>query len=360
MSVLTSNIRIFPEKELSALDMAELMNASIIGSTILHGCNVSLDSGKLTMSSGRIVMHGRLAVITGGELEAPSDGMSSTVVKRHLMAVCDLQASTPFYLKVLTSREYNSVLTAAEQYSDTNFNPSSGVRYLDFGVATVASGRFTAWSPVADAFKRKNLNFHKTEIENTIKSKESALNTKINNVLDSGNTSNSVTTNKSWINYLKKRSHAVEKFQAETKSTASIKGNANIDIAANGLVTVNFRKERGSRIIVMGSGGGSGAIDMTVAEIFLKPNGTIVDEHGANTVPYTSAKDKYGVPTTINNVDWTPFGIVAVNFSGTNSNNCVVAGMGISGNHAYVKVRNIGSSKASVSVAIRVLYICAE
>ena len=360
MSV-TANIHIYPEKEMSALDMATLMNASIIGSTVLHGCRVTCSSGKLHMSSGRIVINGRLAVIQGGDFDAPSDAMSSATVNRHLMAVCDLTASSsPFYVKVLSNSEYSRIVSDANETTDTSFNPSSGIKYLDFGTAAIRSGSFTSWTPKSGSFDYKTLKYHKDELEKTITSKESALNTKINNVLDSGNTGNSVATNKSWVNYLKKRSHAVGKFQAETKSTASIKGNANIDIAANGLVTVNFRKERGSRIIVMGSGGGSGAIDMTVAEIFLKPNGSIVDEHGANVMPYTSTKDKYGVPTTINNVDWTPFGIVAVNFSGTNSNNCVVAGMGISGNHAYVKVRNIGSSKASISVAIRVLYICAE
>lgn len=340
-----ASIHIFPAREMLALDMAELMNASIIGSTILQGCGVTINTstGVLSMEPGRIVIYGRLGVVAGGTFDIPSDALGTSAITRHLMAVCDLSAEEPFYVKVLTTAEYNTVTTRADSYTDENYNVSSGIRYLDLGTATMASGRFTKWTPNTSNTKIKNLEAVKKE-----------LNDRIDKVLDSGNTSNSVATNKSWINYLKKRSHTVSKFQSETKQVAGI------TVAAGGVTTVRFRKERGSKTYVLSGGGGSAVIDNTIAELWIKPDGTIVDQHGASGSGYIEAKDKYGVPTTINNVDWTAFGILAVGVSGTNANNCVVNAFGISGNYAYVRLRNIGSAKATLTVAIRVLQICEE
>lgn len=344
MSV-NASIHIFPARELLALDMAELMNASIIGSTILQGCGISRNSstGVLSMEPGRIIIHGRLGVVEGGTFDIPSDALGTSSVSRHLMAVCDLRAQNPFYVKVLTVSEYNAVTTDAKSYTDEGFNVGSGIRYLDLGTATIASGRFTNWTPNKENIKIKNLEAVKKE-----------LNDRIDDVLDSKDSSNSVATNKSWINYLQKRSHTVTKFQSETKQVAGI------TVAAGGVTTVRFRKERGSKTYVMSGGGGSTVIDNNIAELWIKPDGTVIDQHDASRSGYIEAKDKYGVPTTINNVDWTAFGILAVGISGTNSNNCVVNAFGISGSYAYVRLRNVGTAKATLTVAIRVLQICEE
>lgn len=353
---MNADIRIFPAKELAALDMAELMDAALIkDGGILQGCGLSVTpQHELQITSGRIIIKGRLAVVTGGLISRPS-GITRTQTC-YVCAICDLLAANPFTIEILKSGDYDAVLARADGFSDRAFNVNSGVHVFTMGTVVIdPSVGVTSVTATTDRYAK---NHHALdEALKPVNNNIAAANTAISKLRDSGNSSNSVATNKSWINYLVKRSHIVTKFQSELKKYEK---NGQVTVSGKGMITVRFRVERGSKNYVVSSGSGGATIDNTIAELWVKEDGTVINQHGATTPGYIQAKDKYGVPTTINNVDWTPFGILAINVSGTNSDNCIINSFGISGNYAYVKIRNTGTAKATLTVALRVLHICAE
>lgn len=348
---MNADIRIFPASELSDLDMAELMDAALIDNGVLQGCELSVNGNELLIASGRLIIKGRLAVVTSGQIERPNGVLSRQTC--HVCAVCDLNADPPFTIVNLRQGDYDTLVSRAAGYSDTEFNVGSGVAIFELGTSVVdPTVGVVSVAPVT-ANSGKNLPRLDAKIA-TVNQRIDDSNTEIEKVKANGTTSTSLASLNSWVNYLKKRSHKVTKFISETKQVAGI------TVAAGGVTTVRFRKERGSKTYVMSGGGGSAVIDNTIAELWIKPDGTVIDQHGASGTGYIEAKDSYGVPTTINNIDWTAFGILGVGVSGTNANNCVVNAFGISGNYAYVRLRNIGSAKATLTVAIRVLQICEE
>ncbi len=116
---VTAEIKVFPGKEMKALDMAEALEGAFVTYyCILQGCEVSLNNGKLNVTSGSIIIKGRVAAVTGGEIdEYPSVSSTSTL---HLLAVCDLAADTPFYIRLFSQSEYETL--AARRDSVTDFN----------------------------------------------------------------------------------------------------------------------------------------------------------------------------------------------------------------------------------------------
>lgn len=154
MSNVSAEIKVHPGKELLALDFAEIMDASLINSGIIQGCAITLESGVLKMASGRIMIKGRLGLITGGDIELPT---ISTEADCKLLAVCDLRADTPFYVRLVSNAEYETLSADADRYQDT-FNVGNGVAFVDLGTAHVnpASGVVTRWTPSANAVVKKD------------------------------------------------------------------------------------------------------------------------------------------------------------------------------------------------------------
>lgn len=362
---MNADIRIYPAEELSALDMAELMDAALIVDGVLQGCGLFVQNNELYVTSGRIIIKGRLGVITGGMIERPSGVLSRQTC--HICAVCDLVAENPFTIQNLKQGDYDELVSRASGYSDRTFNVDNGVAIYKIGTSVVdPSVGVVSATPVsyfsgknADKFQTlvNTVNNNATAAQTNLNNAVTAINSTISGVRDSGSSTLSLATLNSWINYLKKRAHAVGKFEGQVKSSNQY-SNIAIKVPANGSTTVNFRKEHDSRMYVVESG--SGGSTASYAVIYIKPDGTIVFENAGTQPSYTPVYDRYGVPTSVNSVVWEPFGVLGISISGTNATNCVISSYGFSGNHIYVRIRNVGSTQASVNVAIKVLYIRSE
>lgn len=163
---LTTELRIFPNKELFAVDMAEIVNTSVPLSGIIQGCAITLNdvTGTLSIESGRILINGRLGVITeGGTLAAPTvEG--STNVKCHVVAVCNLSSTlSPFTIEIVNQATYEEYAQRRDATRDV-FNVQDGFSYHYLGSVMVnpASGKIKSWTPSvnANAKKKININFN--------------------------------------------------------------------------------------------------------------------------------------------------------------------------------------------------------
>lgn len=163
---LTTELRIFPDKELFAVDMAEIVNASVPLSGVIQGCNITLDdsTGTLAIDTGRILINGRLGVISeGGTLVAPIVEGSSNV-QCHVVAVCNLSSSvTPFTVEIVNQETYEEYQQRRESTRDV-FNVQDGFSYHYLGSVMVnpTSGKIVTWTPSvnANAKKKIDINFN--------------------------------------------------------------------------------------------------------------------------------------------------------------------------------------------------------
>lgn len=135
MAEASIEIKIFPNKEMSSVDMAELMDAALPNTGVIQGCELQLINGIFHISSGRLVVKGRLGVVTGGTIPNPTTLAQSETCWP--MAVCDLSdAEQPFYFLVATSDDLNRLGLDTEDRHPT-FNIDNGVYGLTFGYCTV-------------------------------------------------------------------------------------------------------------------------------------------------------------------------------------------------------------------------------
>lgn len=152
MANVSADIRIYPNKEMFSVDMAEIMDAAILKSGIIQGCTISLTAGTLNITDGRIVIKGRLGVVTGGVIPVPVLDSTATCT---LVAVCDLSSATPFYLALLKPADYATLQSSAD--TTGTFNVSNGIAYVELGTADVnpATGNVTSWTANANATAMK-------------------------------------------------------------------------------------------------------------------------------------------------------------------------------------------------------------
>ena len=151
---LTTDIRVFPQKEMFAIDMAEVLDAVVIYSCIIQGCGITFnpDAGTLTVDSGRILIRGRLCVITeGGDLAAPVVSGTSDVTC-YLVAACNLSTVNPFSVEIITPATYEEYQQRKAASADT-FNVQEGFDFILLGTVVVnpTSGKITTWTPRKDA-----------------------------------------------------------------------------------------------------------------------------------------------------------------------------------------------------------------
>lgn len=138
MSEASIDIRIFPNKEMTSIDMAEIMDAALPNTGVIQGCELQLINGVFHISSGRLVVKGRLGVVTGGTIPNPTTLAQSETCWP--MAVCDLSdAEQPFYFLVATRDDLNRLGLDTEDTEDTHptFNIDNGICGLTFGYCTV-------------------------------------------------------------------------------------------------------------------------------------------------------------------------------------------------------------------------------
>lgn len=157
---MNADIRIYPDKELKAVDMAVMLDALSVIDGVIQGCDVSLTSGHLHIEDGRILIKGRLGVVTAGDIETPTLAASATC---RLLAVCDLAIDSPFYLSLFPATEYDALVERCESISD--FNALNGVAFIELGQAEVdaSTGTVTLWTPntKVSAFRATNPYFEK-------------------------------------------------------------------------------------------------------------------------------------------------------------------------------------------------------
>lgn len=155
MAEASIDIRIFPNKEMTSVDMAEIMDAALPNTGVIQGCELHLVNGVFNIDSGRLVVGGRLGVVTGGTIPNPTT--LTTTSTCYLLAVCDLSNSeTPFYFKLATVDELDQLGLSTEDVN-TTFNINSGLRALFFGYCTVnpATGLASDWHALGQATAKK-------------------------------------------------------------------------------------------------------------------------------------------------------------------------------------------------------------
>lgn len=170
MSDVSAEIRIFPDKEMLSVDMAEVLDAAMFKSGVIQGCGIHLSGGTLTMDSGRIIIKGRLGVVSAGAIPVPTLSTTSTCT---LVAVCDLQSGeNPFYIALLSPDSYANLQASAD--SGGTFNVSNGIAYVVLGTASVnpSTGNVTSWKAADGASAKKGedaYNDLKTQVDNAVK-----------------------------------------------------------------------------------------------------------------------------------------------------------------------------------------------
>lgn len=149
---MNADIRIYPDKEMKAVDMAVILDALEVADGVIQGCEVSLTSGALSISDGRILIKGRLGVVTAGTIEIPTLAASATC---RLLAVCDLAIDSPFYISLFSAEEYAALVERANSVID--FNGTNGVAFVELGTAEVdaSTGTVTSWSANAKASAKR-------------------------------------------------------------------------------------------------------------------------------------------------------------------------------------------------------------
>lgn len=361
---VTAEIKVFPGKEMKALDMAEALEGAFIAYTcILQGCYVSLNNGKLTVSSGSIMIRGRVATVTGGEIdEYPSVSSTSSL---RLLAVCDLAADTPFYIRLFSQSEYEALV--ARRDSITDFNSGNGVWYMQLGIATFnpATNQITAWSPSPDSdIRQQNRDRYITLMDkvtsndtsvrslitsnvNTINNK---INTNVNTITNKANASHTLLTQKinAWATYLNKRSFASWKFVHEEFIVPSF------TIAAGARTACSFPAIRGTSFSATGIN----------ARTETRPSWS------SFTQTYTTLSDGTQIPLNVDeaSVRYVASGIESVlprnaayRSKGKNATNCVIAGWALNGDdynrRCYIYVRNIGSTEAIIDLTVKLLFV---
>lgn len=148
---LTTDIRIFPQKEIFAVDMAEILDTAVPYSGIIQGCEITFNSaaGTLSIEIGRMLIRGRLCVITErGDLAAPAVTGNENVAC-HLVATCNLSTLNPFNVEIVTPGVYTEYQDQKAALDEATFNTQGGFDFIDLGTAAVnpSSGKIVTWTP---------------------------------------------------------------------------------------------------------------------------------------------------------------------------------------------------------------------
>ena len=167
---MNADIRVYPDKEMKAIDMAEIVGSVQLVNGIIQGCGVSIVQNALHINDGRILINGRLGVVTAGNIELPELEATTTC---YLAAVCDLAVQNPFYIALLTGADKSAIDQKKSQIPD--FNAGNGVDYVILGTASVnpTTHVVSNWTP-----QNATAVSNKTEV-NTLKRDVASLNTTV-------------------------------------------------------------------------------------------------------------------------------------------------------------------------------------
>lgn len=337
---MNAEIRVYPDEELKAVDMAEIVDSLQLADGIIQGCGVEITQNgtALHIDDGRILIRGRLGVVTAGNVELPALEATATC---HLAAVCDLAIENPFYIALLTSAD----LDALEQKKSRvmYFNAGNGVDYVVLGTAVVNPTAHTVsdWTPEnADPVTSKdligdlqqNIDDNVAQINQTAAAQHALLTQKIN----------------AWATYLQNRTSASSRFAVVRFTVPSF------TIPAGGRVDCNFAAIRGTTFRATGTN--------TRAET--RPSWVNF------TQTYTTLSDGTKVPLNVDSAEvrWIALGFssillvnAAYNKKGKNASLCNVNAFGISGGdyarRASVYVYNRGTAEAIIDLVCDLLFV---
>lgn len=353
--MLNAEMKIYPGKEMLALDMAEVLETSVISSGIIQGCGITYSGGTLTLDPGRILIRGRLGYFTGGQI--PTTGISASGTYK-LLAVCDLAAQddSMFYVdffSTATGGDYDSLRNRVEQQNG-HFNSIDGAAFVELGTAMIdsATGNVTAWTPSNTGVKRDSVAYAaiNESITNNVATINRSITNNVNAINTKANTQHTLLTQKinAWATYFNKRTSSSARFINETVIVPSF------TIAAGARVACTFPAIRGTTYKATG----------TNSRTESRPA-------WANfTQTYTTMSDGTKIPL---NVDEAAVRYVALavtnvllsnaayNNKGKNATKCVMAGIGVYGvdydRRGVVYVYNAGTAEAIVDLQVGILYV---
>lgn len=352
---VTADIKVFPGKEMKAVDMAEVLDAcSIANGGIIQGCAITYNqqAQTLSMGSGYILIKGRLAAITGGTIdEYPTLSAESDC---RLLAVCDLTSVTPFYIRLFSSAEYDSISARAAAASD--FNVENGVAFVVLGVAKVnpATNKVTAWTPNATgSIPRKDADTF-LELSSTVSNNDISvrqlITQQINTVNTNANASHNLLTQKinAWATYLRKRTSAYDRFAVVPFTVPSF------TIGAGARVGCTFPAIRGTTFRATG----------TNARTETRPSWTTF------TQTYTTLSDGTQIPLNVDDAEVRYFAIgidqvlasnAAYQNKGKNATNCVISGWSLYGSdydrRCAIYVKNTGTAEAIIDLSVIITFV---
>ena len=180
MAEASIDIRVFPNKEMTSVDFAEMMDTAIFNSGVIQGCETKVENGIFTITSGRIVVGGRLGVVTGGTVPNPTT--LTKTEKCYPLAVCDLSNNdNPFYFIIATAADLARLGLDTED-ENTTFNTENGIKALIFGICDVdpATGLIIqdTYQKWGQATARKGWDWYSV-LDKQITDLESAVNNKL-------------------------------------------------------------------------------------------------------------------------------------------------------------------------------------
>lgn len=335
MSTVSVELRVFPGMEMKAVDMATALDAATIYSGIVQGCEITYNrqTQLLSMAAGRIMIKGRLGVVTAGDLDSYPTLSSPTTCT--LAAVCNLQAQTPFYIRFFTNDEMSALSNLAEQFPD--FNANNGIAWIELGTGTIdpATGKVTSWTPNATGSATSTDLVLYQRLQQTVINNQ----TSINHLLDA------------WVAYLRKRLFSASYFITEEALTVPA-----VKVPAYSKKAINFPAIRGT------------IIRATAINNWTMTPGTIPSyspTYDSNGIPQQAdtatgryvAKAFCGIR--ISDSAYVPSG--SSQACGKNSAYCALAGFFLTGSEAqrkaYIYIKNVTANEAIVDVAVNLMFV---
>lgn len=340
--MLNAEMKIYPGKEMLALDMAEVLETSVINSGIIQGCAITLSGGALTLAPGRILIRGRLGYFSGGQI--PTTGINTSGTYK-LLAVCDLaaQEGSMFYVdffSTATGGDYDTLVNRVNQQNG-HFNSIEGAAFVELGTATIdsATGNVTTWTPsnidvkrdaAAYAAIQQSITDNVNRINQTATAQHTLLTQKIN----------------AWATYLQNRAYAAGRFAVLPFNVPSF------TIPAGQRVACSFPAIWGTTFRATG----------TNARIETRPSWVNF------TQTYTTLSDGTKIPLNVDSdrVRYIAIGVTGITFTnaaynnkGKNASKCVVGSFNIAGNdydrRVYIYPQNIGKEEAIIDISCTVL-----
>lgn len=359
---MNASIKIYPDAEMLAADMAEVLRAALMDSYVIQGCELSVTGGTVAITSGRIVIKGRLAEVTGGNIEVPSvegddDG--------YICAVCNLSStSSPFTLQVLTDADYKTIKRTEQNYvnptsGNDTFNVSGGVAALLLGTVRIIAGVGATNLTISTEGKPNRNN--RTYLEAVRDLLQADIDAKQTSITYNRGLSDARAT------YLAKKSWSNSKFKIYNVTIPHFVVNAGATVKQSAPSTYGVVNTWGN-----------GAIQSQFYDWYGGVKSAFPTKHvydytpsGANPKYSDNKVDSYGLRLNIHEFDiygvvtLRPIGIVAASISnakvgGKNYANCYFTQWSYSTDTCEATVHNSGKEQAIVDVTLRILYAQAE